>query len=407
VKCRHCGALLTNNFIDLGLAPPSNNYLSTINSFKSEIFYPLKIMVCNSCWLVQTNDYASAESFFTSEYAYFSSTSTTWLSHAKLYSEMISEKIGLTKDSFVIEVASNDGYLLKNFVRLGIPCLGIEPTDSTAIVAENLGIPVFREFFGEALGKKICEISKQADLIIGNNVYAHVPNINDFTRGLKSALKTNGTITLEFPHIMRLIDQNQFDTIYHEHFSYLSLYTVSLIFKRSGLRVFDVDELSTHGGSLRIYGCHEHDVRKTNQKVVDLIKLEDEKGLQKIETYCSFQAKAEKIKNDFRDFLIKQKKLSKKVVAYGAAAKGNTLLNFAGIKSDLLSFVCDAAPSKQGRYMPGSHIPILPPEALKEYQPDFILVLPWNILEEIKNQISGVITKNTKFVIAIPELLIV
>lgn len=407
MKCRHCGALLIHTFLDLGLAPPSNNYLASVNSFKSEIFYPLQTMVCDSCWLVQTKDYANAESFFTSEYAYFSSISKSWLLHAKLYSEMIAEKIGLTKDSFVIEVASNDGYLLKNFIRLGIPCLGIEPTNSTAIVAENQGIPVLKEFFGAALGEKLLEIGRQADLIIGNNVYAHVQNINDFTRGLKIALKINGTITLEFPHIMRLIDQNQFDTIYHEHFSYLSLYTVSLIFKMSGLRVFDVEELSTHGGSLRIYGCHEDDVRKTNQNVVDLIKLEDEMGLRKIDTYCSFQAKAEKIKNDLRNFLIKQKKSGKKVVAYGAAAKGNTLLNFTGIKNDLLKFVCDASPSKQGRYMPGSHIPILPPKVLSEHQPDFILVLPWNILEEIKDQLSKVVNKNTKFVIAVPELLIV
>lgn len=407
MKCRHCGSLLTQTFLDLGLAPASNNYLASANCFELEKFYPLKVMVCDFCWLVQTEDYASAESLFTPDYAYFSSTSITWLSHAQSYSEMISKKIGLTKDSFVIEVASNDGYLLRNFIRLGVPCLGIEPTDSTAMAAENLGIPVLREFFGEDLGQKLCETGRLADLIIGNNVYAHVPDINDFTKGLKRALKPDGIITLEFPHLMRLIDQNQFDTVYHEHFSYLSLQTVSLIFDRVGLRVFDVEELSTHGGSLRVYGCHKNDLRKTHQRVFDLIKLENIKGLQKIQTYRAFQAKVEKIKKSLLKFLNKQKQLGKKVVAYGAAAKGNTLLNFSGVNEDLLKFVCDAAPSKQGKYMPGSHIPILPPQALVEYQPDYILVLPWNIVKEVKEQLSSSIGNNAKFVIAIPELSII
>ena len=337
---------------------------------RPEVYYPLKIKVCHQCWLVQTEDYAEAGELFNADYAYFSSTSTSWLQHARDYAEKMMAELALDRGSHVIEVASNDGYLLKNFVAAGIPCLGIEPTASTAAAAEQLGIPVMREFFGEALGQQLAAQGKQADLIAGNNVYAHVPDINDFTRGLKAALKPGGTITLEFPHLMRLIEHTQFDTIYHEHFSYLTLYTVQRIFAAAGLRIFNVQELSTHGGSLRIHGCHPEDDRPEQPAVGAILRAEQASGLRDIVTYQAFQSRADKVKNDLLEFLIEQKRAGKKVAAYGAAAKGNTLLNYAGVKPDLLPYVCDAALAKQGKYLPGSHIPILPPDALAEQNPD-------------------------------------
>jgi len=341
-------------------------------------------MVCEGCWLVQTEDFATSEDLFQDDYPYFSSTSSTWLAHARAYSSEIIKKLRLDNDSLAIEVASNDGYLLRNFVEAGIPCLGIEPTNSTADTAEKLGIPVLREFFTESLGIQLRNEGRQADLIIGNNVYAHVPDINDFTMGLKAVLKQGGTISLEFPHIMHLIENCQFDTIYHEHFSYLSLHTVIHIFKEAGLRIWDVEELSTHGGSLRVYGCHADD-RRVNKKSIDSV-LEKEKlgGILDLQSYLNFQGRAETIKNALLSFLISQKSKGKTVVAYGAAAKGNTLLNFAGVKNDLIPFAFDAAPSKQGKFMPGSHIPILSPHKLGEIRPDNVLILPWNIADEIK-----------------------
>lgn len=404
MNCRHCGTPLHHTFLDLGFAPPSNAYLSQADLGRPETYYPLKVKVCDHCWLVQTEDYAAADALFTSDYAYFSSTSAGWLAHAQRYAAKMIEKLGLDEESHVIEVASNDGYLLRNFVEAGIPCLGIEPTDSTAEAAERLGIPVLRKFFGEALGKQLATEGKQADLIAGNNVYAHVPDINDFTRGLKAALKPNGTITLEFPHLMRLIEQTQFDTIYHEHFSYLSLYTVGRLFVAAGLRVWDVEELPTHGGSLRVYGCHDQDPRTTQPAVDQLLKEEIDRGLQQLPTYLQFQDRANQVKNDLLGFLIEQKNQGKKVVAYGAAAKGNTLLNYAGIKLDLLPYVCDAAPSKQGKYLPGSHIPIRSPQALSEQYPDFVLILPWNIAGEVMGQNSELKAYGTQFLTAIPEI---
>ena len=403
MKCRHCASPLTHTFLDLGFAPPSNAYLTAADLVKPEKYYPLKIKVCTHCWLVQTEDYAQADELFSAEYAYFSSTSTGWLAHAASYAEKISDQLKLTKDSLVIEVASNDGYLLKNFVAAGIPCLGIEPTASTA-AAEDLGIPVLREFFGEQLGKQLAATGKQADLIVGNNVYAHVPDINDFTRGLKAALKPGGTITLEFPHLMRLIENTQFDTVYHEHFSYLSLYTVQRIFKAAGLRVWHIDELPTHGGSLRIYGCHADHARETTVAVDRLLPMEAQHGLQAVATYQVFQAKADRVKDDLLAFLIEQKRAGKTVVAYGAAAKGNTLLNYAGVKPDLLPFVCDAAVAKQGKFMPGSHIPISAPTALLEQRPDYLVILPWNIAAEVKQQNAHLAALGTKFVTAVPKL---
>ncbi len=404
MKCRHCETSMENTFLDLGFAPPSNAYLTKDELNRPEKHYPLKVNVCDNCWLVQTEDYTQVDELFSPDYAYFSSTSTSWLAHAKHYTEFMIASLGLSEASYVIEVASNDGYLLRNFLVAGIPCLGVEPTASTAAAAQQLQIPTLRAFFGEEVGKKLASEGKQADLIIGNNVYAHVPDINDFTRGLKAALKPGGTITLEFPHLMRLILDNQFDTVYHEHFSYLSLFTVGRIFKAFGLRVWNVEQLSTHGGSLRVYGCHIDDPRQTAPSVSVLLAEEEQCGLQKEYIYKKFQVKANQIKDAFLTFLIEQKRAEKRVAAYGAAAKGNTLLNYAGIKADLLPFVCDAAPAKQGKFMPGSHIPILAPSALGDFNPDFVVILPWNIAEEVCHQLACSTTKDTQFVTAVPSL---
>jgi SAM-dependent methyltransferase len=407
MNCRHCGTALRCDFLDLGFAPPSNAYLTAEDLSRPEVYFPLRLQVCEECWLVQTEDYASAESLFSAEYAYFSSASTSWLAHAARYVEMITSRLGLGRDSMVIEVASNDGYLLKNFVKAGIPCLGVEPTASTAEAAEALGIPVRREFFGEALGEQLAGEDKAADLILGNNVYAHVPDINDFTRGLKAVLKAGGTVTLEFPHVMRLIEHNQFDTVYHEHFSYLSLFTVGKIFEAAGLRVFDVEELPTHGGSLRVYGCHQGDSRQATEAVTALLGEEQRRGLQTPATYADFQAKAEKVKNDALAFLLDAKREGKTVAAYGAAAKGNTLLNFAGVKPDLLPYVCDAAAAKQNKFMPGSHIPILHPDEIVARRPDYVMILPWNIATEVRQQLASLADQGTRFVTAVPELKII
>lgn len=404
MNCRHCGEPLQHTFLDLGFAPPSNSYLSEEELSAPELYFPLKLKVCDICWLVQTEDYAQADLFFSKDYAYFSSTSTSWLAHAATYSKSITQRLGLDSDSYVIEIASNDGYLLKNFVANNIPCLGVEPTASTAAAAESLGIPVLREFFGEALGKRLSVEGRQADLIAGNNVYAHVPDINDFTRGLKAALKPGGTITLEFPHLMRLIEHTQFDTVYHEHFSYLSLYTVSRIFAEAGLCIYDVEELPTHGGSLRIFGGHADSTPVPSAKVAALLSAEANAGLQNLAVYENFQSRADEVKNGLLSFLIEQKRAGKKVAAYGAAAKGNTLLNYAGVKADLLYFVCDAAPSKQNKYLPGSHIPVFAPAKLKSERPDVVIILPWNISSEIVEAHKYVAEWGGRFVVAVPGL---
>lgn len=404
MNCRHCGKPLQHTFLDLGFAPPSNAYLSEADLSTPEIYFPLKLKVCDNCWLVQTEDYAKAEVFFSKDYAYFSSTSTSWLEHATRYAKAMTERLDLGAGSFVIEVASNDGYLLKNFLANGIPCLGIEPTASTASAAEQLGIPVLREFFGEALGKQLSREGRQADLIAGNNVYAHVPDINDFTRGLKAALKPGGTITLEFPHLMRLIEHTQFDTVYHEHFSYLSLYTVSRIFAAAGLRVSDVEELPTHGGSLRVFGCHAEDARNDSVSVTAVLDAEASSGLLSLAVYGCFQQRADEVKNRLLSFLIEQKRAGKKVAAYGAAAKGNTLLNYAGVKPDLLPFVCDAASSKQGKYLPGSHLPVFAPEKLKVERPDIVVILPWNIAAEVMQHTRYIRDWGGQYVTAVPVL---
>ena len=404
MNCRHCRTPLQHVFLDLNFAPPSNAYLTVADLKAPESYFPLKLFVCERCWLVQTEDYAQADELFSHDYAYFSSTSSSWLEHAACYAEMISRRLNLGKKNFVIEVAANDGYLLKNFLAAGIPCLGIEPTASTSAAAENLGIPILREFFGKALAENLAANGKQADLIAGNNVYAHVPDINDFTAGLKAALKPGGTITLEFPHLMRLIEHIQFDTVYHEHFSYFSLHTVCRIFAQAGLRVWDVEELTTHGGSLRIYGCHARDARGEAPAVATLLAEEERRGLRRRPTYIEFQPYADQLKDELLIFLVEQKRAGKRVAAYGAAAKGNTLLNYAGIKPDLLPYVCDAATSKQGKFLPGTHIPILPPAALNERQPDIVLILPWNLADEVSQQHGYIRKWGGRFAVAVPKL---
>lgn len=404
MKCRHCATPLRLTLVDLGAAPPSNAYLSEECLTRPEVYYPLKVRVCDACWLAQTEDYTEADALFTQDYAYFSSTSASWLAHARRYCQMATERFGLDGQSLVVELASNDGYLLRNFVEARIPCLGIEPTGSTADAAEALGVPVLREFFGEALGRQLHAQGRRADLIIGNNVYAHVPDINDFTRGMKALLNTGGTITLEFPHLLRLLAHTQFDTIYHEHFSYLSLYAVSRIFASCGLRVTDVEELSTHGGSLRVYGCHADDGRADTPAVASMLRAEHDAGLQSPQVYQDFQARVDEIKNGFVDFLIRQRGAGKTVAAYGAAAKGNTLLNYAGVKPDLLPLVCDAAQYKQGKYLPGSRIPIHAPAKLEEVRPDYVVVFPWNIIDEVMQQNRHVRDWGGKFVTAVPTL---
>ena len=404
MNCRHCGHLLEHVFIDLGFAPPSNAYLIEEDLHKPESQYPLKLYVCDQCWLVQTKDYAKEDELFHSDYAYFSSVSQGWQEHTSRYVEQMCSKFQLNGQSFVLEVGSNDGCLLKNFVSAGIPCLGIEPTASTAEVAENFGVPVLREFFCDALALRLARENKKADLILGNNVYAHVPDINSFTAGLKNLLKPSGVITLEFPHLLKLIEENQFDTVYHEHFSYLSLQVVTRMFKQAGLRVWDVESLSTHGGSLRIYGCHANDPRKTTKAVKEILLEEQSYGLQELATYRAIQANADQIKDDLLHYLIEQKRLGKTVAAYGAAAKGNTLLNYAGVKPDLIPYVCDVASSKQGKFMPGSHIPILSSEVLHERRPDVVLILPWNIADEVITQNAYVHDWGGIFVVAIPDL---
>ena len=404
MNCRHCQNPLHHVFLDLGFAPPSNAYLSADDLNHPELYFPLKLFVCDHCWLVQTEDYARAEELFQPDYAYFSSTSTTWLDHAARYAVLIRERLKLDASSFVIEVAANDGYLLQNFVSAGIPCLGIEPTAGTAVAAEALGIPVLREFFGQALGERLAAEGRQADLIVGNNVYAHVPDINDFTAGLKAALKPGGVITLEFPHLLRLIEQTQFDTVYHEHFSYLSLYTVCQIFEGAGLRIWDVERLPTHGGSLRVYGAHAEDSRAISPAVATVLADEARRGLRDLALYRDFQVRADRVKDDLLTFLIEQKRAGKRVAGYGAAAKGNTLLNHAGVKPDLLPYVCDAAPSKQGKYLPGSHIPVLSPPVLSDRKPDFLLILPWNLADEVVEQHAYIQDWGGRFVTAVPNL---
>lgn len=408
MHCRFCNNPLDKVFIDLINSPASNSFLTKEQLNEPETFYPLKVFVCDRCRLVQVDEYKKSDAIFNSEYVYFSSFSTSWLAHCKAYSDLMVRRFNFDSSSLIVEIASNDGYLLQYFNEKQIPVLGIEPTKNTAEVAIGKGIPTVTEFFGVKLAKDLVAEGKKADLLLGNNVLAHVPDILDFVAGMKIMLSENGVITMEFPHLVQLIDNNQFDTIYHEHFSYLSFYTVKQIFEANGLEMFDVEEIPTHGGSLRIYAKHLDDQTKDiSPNVQALINKEIEKGILSDSYYTGFQSKAETIKSDLWMFLLDQKKKGKKVAAYGAAAKGNTLLNYCGIKSDLIDFVVDANPHKQDKYLPASHIPVVNEEYLRVEKPDFIIILPWNIKEEIMQQLSYIKSWNAKFVVAIPGLEII
>lgn len=401
--CRHCKNLLDFTFVDLGFAPPSNAYLTREDLQKPEIYFPLKVMVCKNCWLVQTIDYTTEDFLFNENYAYFSSTSSSYLQHAKRYVENIIPQLGLTESNFVVEIASNDGYLLKNFVEKGIKCIGVEPTKSTASEARKFGIEVIEEFFGETLAKKISLKYGLADLVVGNNVYAHIPDINDFTIGIEKLLSKDGVVTLEFNHIVPLIENCQFDTIYHEHFEYHSLHSAQSIFESAGLIIWDVEELNTHGGSLRIYGAKSSTKRTISKRVRKLIQKEKDLGVLSFDYYSSFQDKCNSIKNKFINFLIEKKKQGSSLGSYGAAAKGNTLLNFSKVDKNLIPFVCDAAASKQGKFLPGSHIPIIHPDELKNISLDYLIIFPWNIADEITAKVRPLLNENTKIVVFIPE----
>ncbi|WP_319543665.1 class I SAM-dependent methyltransferase [uncultured Pseudodesulfovibrio sp.] len=407
MNCRHCHTPLKDIFIDLVNQPPSNSFLKKEQLDEPETYFPLKLFVCPDCFLVQIDEYKNSQEIFSDDYVYFSSFSSSWVEHAKRYVDMAEQRFSLDAESMVMEIASNDGYLLQWFVKKGIPCLGIEPTGGTADAAEKIGVPTRREFFGTTLARQIVVENKQPDLLLGNNVLAHVPDINDFVEGLAIALKQGGTITMEFPHLMQLVSQNQFDTIYHEHFSYLSLVSVSEVFASHGLTIFDVEELPTHGGSLRIFARHTTDhTRPVTESVKGVLAKETSAGMTGLDYYRNFQSKADTVKADLLEFLIRQKRAGKTVAAYGAAAKGNTLLNYCGIKTDLISFCVDASPHKQNLFLPGSHIPVLHPDKLKEQRPDFILILPWNIQNEIMEQHSYVSEWGCKFVTAISHLAI-
>jgi 2-polyprenyl-3-methyl-5-hydroxy-6-metoxy-1,4-benzoquinol methylase len=407
MTCRFCSHTLEDAFVDLVSSPPSNAFLREEQLGEPETYFPLKVFICKNCLLVQIPEYKKASDIFVEDYAYFSSFSKSWLEHSRRYVEHIISTTSLSEDALVIEIASNDGYLLQYFLEKKIPVLGIEPTLNTAEVARKKGIETIVDFFGVSLAQELANLGKKADLLLGNNVLAHVPDINDFVKGLKIALKPEGFITMEFPHLMQLIDNSQFDTIYHEHYSYLSLVAVEKIFKFHELQIFDVEEIPTHGGSLRIYAKHVDDTSKEiSNRVNDVLSKEQDRGLHEISSYKQFQAQADVIKNNFLSFLLEQKRLGKKIAAYGAAAKGNTLLNYCGIKKDLISFVSDASPHKQGKFLPGSHIPITSEMTIKEAKPDYIVVFPWNIKEEIINQLSYVREWNAKFVVAIPKLII-
>ena len=408
MQCRFCKTELEHVFIDLGNSPASNSFLSASQLNEPETFYPLKVYTCHQCFLVQVDEYKKSDAIFDSNYVYFSSYSTSWLKHAKEYTQQMIGRFGYDANSLVIEVASNDGYLLQYFKESNVPVLGIEPTANTAAAAKVKGIDSVIDFFGTRLANELTNKNIKADLLLGNNVLAHVPDIVDFVRGLKIILADEGVITMEFPHLMQLVDNNQFDTIYHEHFSYLSFYTVKKIFASQGLDMFDVEELPTHGGSLRIYAKHKDDASKfISDNVEALLKKESDKGLTGLFYYDHFQQQALKVKLDITEFLIDQKRAGKKVAAYGAAAKGNTMLNYCGIKNDLIEFVVDANPHKQNKFLPASHISVVNEQYLKDASPDFVIIFPWNLKTEITQQLAYIKEWGGKFVVAIPGLQII
>ncbi|HTL01286.1 MAG TPA: class I SAM-dependent methyltransferase [Vicinamibacterales bacterium] len=405
MTCRHCGAEVRLRFVDLGTAPPSNAYLHEHALAGPEKWYPLRVLTCERCWLVQTEDYAHHAELFSSEYAYFSSFSSTWLAHADRYVTDMVERFGLGSSSLVMEIASNDGYLLQFVKARGVPCIGVEPTLRTAQAARDKGIEVVEEFFGRSLASKLAAGGAAPDLMVANNVLAHVPDINDFVAGFARLLGRNGVATFEFPHLLKLVHGNQFDTIYHEHFSYLSLTAVAGVFGRNGLTIFDVSELATHGGSLRVFAQRsDTGGREAAPEVASVLGQERDAGVTTPEFYQGFQRKTERVKDDFLAFLLDSKRAGRRVAAYGAAAKGNTLMNFAGVKPDLIQFVVDRNPAKQGTFMPGSRIPIVDEQRLERERPDLVVVLPWNLRDEVIEQLQYVRSWGAKFVVAIPAL---
>ena len=405
MKCRHCGQGLQHPFLDLGTAPPSNAYLTQADLAKPELYFPLRVLVCDHCWLVQTEDFTNVDQLFTSEYGYFSATSKSWLNHCENFVNTATKRFGLSDKSMVVEIAANDGYLLQFVQEKSIPCLGIEPTASTAAAARELGLEIVEEFFGEDLGQKLSADGKTADLTIANNVLAHVPFINDFVTGFAKILKQDGVACFEFPHLLQLVKNHQFDTIYHEHYSYLSLTALTSVFEKNGLAVFDVEELSTHGGSLRLYAQRKDTGKRcVTDAPARILREEAEAGSETLSYYANFQKVAEHAKNSFVRYLIACRDKELKVAAYGAAAKGNTFMNFAGIGKDLLPYVVDRSPGKLGRFMPGSRIPIVDETTLKQDKPDRIVILPWNIKDEVSEQLEYARRWDTKFVVAIPEL---
>lgn len=405
MKCRHCSAALSLPFLDLGSAPPSNAYLSEAALRAPETWFPLRLLVCESCWLVQTEDHAGREALFTDDYAYFSSFSTSWLAHSRAYVQAMRQRFALGPASLVCEVAANDGYLLQYVQQAGIPCYGIEPTASTAAAARAKGISIVERFFGVDLAAELARQGRRADLMAANNVLAHVPDINDFVAGFAHLLEPQGVATFEFPHLLQMIRQHQFDTAYHEHYSYLSLTAVQRVFAANGLRVFDVETHPTHGGSLRVFAQRSDSGEHVCQlSVAAMREREEAAGLTAVAGYAGFQASAQKVKNDFMAFLIDAQRQGKRVAGYGAAAKGNTLMNFAGVRPDLLAYVVDRNPAKQGKSMPGSRIPIVAEERLREDKPDHIVILPWNLADEVTAQLDYARAWGASFVTAVPEL---
>jgi SAM-dependent methyltransferase len=398
--CRFCSTPLTHTFCDLGMSPLSNSYIAADELQATEPFYPLHAYVCSECFLVQLDEFESPQEIF-SDYAYFSSFSDSWLEHSKNYTLLMQSRLGLDSSSQVVEIGSNDGYLLQYFVEAGIPVLGIEPAANVAAVAMDKGIPTIVKFFGIETAKEMADAGQQADLLLGNNVLAHVPDINDFVAGMAIVLKPDGVITMEFPHLLQLMQNNQFDTIYHEHFSYLSLLSVEQIFARHGLQIFDVDELPTHGGSLRIYARLAGN-EPVSDNITALRKTEADAGLSQLETYAGFGEKAQETRRELLEFLIAAKRDGKRVAAYGAPAKGNTLLNYCGVRQDLIDFTVDRSPAKQNRFLPGTHIPVYAPEKISDAKPDYVLILPWNIKEEIMDKMHHIRDWGGKFVVPIP-----
>ena len=402
--CRFCDHFLSYTFVDLGVSPLANSYLKADQINQMEPFFPLRAYVCERCYLVQLPVFQSSEEIF-SDYAYFSSFSDSWLRHAETYVNDVTDRFGINAESQVIEIASNDGYLLQYFQKKEIPVLGIEPAQNVARVAQKAGIQTLEKFFSRQTARELVQEGKYADLLIGNNVLAHVPDLNDFLQGMKIILKPHGIITMEFPHLMRLMAENQFDTIYHEHFSYFSFTIVNKIFDYHGLRIFDVDKLSTHGGSLRIYARHaEDDSREISENAKDLLKHEEAEGFGNLEFYLTFNQKVQSTKRAILDFLVKAKNKAKTIVGYGAPAKGNTLLNYCGIRSDFIEYTVDRSPHKQGHFLPGTRIPIHHPDKIKETRPDYVVILPWNLKDEIMHQMAYVKDWNGKFVTLIPEV---